>query len=153
MGKLFSSIPARPKISLTRLLTIRRRFSSAGALNSTSTRSKPLAISRNRLPKFSSRTNTLTIPASWRNSPTPKSTCSQKIADGVYLIQAVGHTTGNSIIIAEGDGIFYMPLPTPTRRSTKTNCPSSLKICPPTGSARAAASPKINSTGLKEFSL
>ena len=33
---------------------------------------------------------------------------SQKIADDVYLIQAVGHTTGNSIIIAEGDGIFYM---------------------------------------------
>lgn len=33
---------------------------------------------------------------------------SQKIADGVYLIEAKGHTKGNSIIIAENDGLFYM---------------------------------------------
>ena len=33
---------------------------------------------------------------------------SQKIADGVYLIEAKGHTKGNSIIIAEKDGLFYM---------------------------------------------
>jgi N-acyl homoserine lactone hydrolase len=33
---------------------------------------------------------------------------SQKIADGVYLIEAKGHTKGNSIIIAENDGLFFM---------------------------------------------
>ena len=33
---------------------------------------------------------------------------SQKIADGVYLIKAKGHTNGNSIIIAEDGGLFYM---------------------------------------------
>ncbi len=33
---------------------------------------------------------------------------SEKIADGVYFIQAKGHTSGNSIIIAELDGLFYM---------------------------------------------
>ncbi len=33
---------------------------------------------------------------------------SQKIADGVYFIEAKGHTTGNSIVIAEDDGLFYM---------------------------------------------
>jgi rubredoxin/glyoxylase-like metal-dependent hydrolase (beta-lactamase superfamily II) len=33
---------------------------------------------------------------------------SQKIADGVYLIEAKGHTKGNSIVIAENDGLFYM---------------------------------------------
>lgn len=33
---------------------------------------------------------------------------SQKIADGVYLIKAKGHTNGNSIVIAENDGLFYM---------------------------------------------
>lgn len=32
----------------------------------------------------------------------------EKIADGVYLVEAKGHTTGNSIIIAEKDGLFYM---------------------------------------------
>lgn len=33
---------------------------------------------------------------------------SEKIADGVYYIPAKGHTTGNSIVIAEGDGIFLL---------------------------------------------
>ncbi|MBR0281303.1 MAG: rubredoxin [Oscillibacter sp.] len=33
---------------------------------------------------------------------------SQKIADGVYYIEAKGHTNGNSIVIAESDGLFYM---------------------------------------------
>lgn len=32
----------------------------------------------------------------------------QKIADGVYYIQAVGHTTGNSIVIVEDGDINYM---------------------------------------------
>ena len=33
---------------------------------------------------------------------------SQKIAEGIYLIEAIGHTTGNSIVIAENDGLFYL---------------------------------------------
>ncbi|MBQ9565929.1 MAG: MBL fold metallo-hydrolase [Synergistaceae bacterium] len=33
---------------------------------------------------------------------------SQKIAEGVYLIEAKGHTKGNSIVVAEKDGLFYM---------------------------------------------
>ena len=33
---------------------------------------------------------------------------SQKIVDGVYLIEAIGHTMGNSIVIVEDDGLFYM---------------------------------------------
>ena len=33
---------------------------------------------------------------------------SQKIAEGIYFIKAKGHTNGNSIIIAESDGLFYM---------------------------------------------
>ncbi|MBR0257688.1 MAG: MBL fold metallo-hydrolase [Synergistaceae bacterium] len=33
---------------------------------------------------------------------------SQKIADGVYFIKARGHTKGNSIVIAECDGVYYM---------------------------------------------
>ena len=32
----------------------------------------------------------------------------QKIADGVYFIEAKGHTTGNSIVIAEDGGLFYV---------------------------------------------
>ena len=33
---------------------------------------------------------------------------SQKIRDGIYLIKAKGHTNGNSIIIVENEGLFYM---------------------------------------------
>lgn len=33
---------------------------------------------------------------------------SQKIADGIYYIKAKGHTKGNSIIIVENEGLFYM---------------------------------------------
>ena len=33
---------------------------------------------------------------------------SQKIAEGIYFIKAKGHTNGNSIVIVELDGLFYM---------------------------------------------
>ncbi|MBR1406304.1 MAG: MBL fold metallo-hydrolase [Bacteroidales bacterium] len=33
---------------------------------------------------------------------------SQKICEGVYFINAKGHTNGNSLIIAEDEGLFYM---------------------------------------------
>ena len=32
----------------------------------------------------------------------------QQVADGIWFIEAKGHTKGNSIIIAENDGFFYM---------------------------------------------
>lgn len=33
---------------------------------------------------------------------------SRKIAEGIYFIKAKGHTNGNSLIIAENEGLFYM---------------------------------------------
>jgi len=33
---------------------------------------------------------------------------SEKIADGIYLIPAPGHTKGNSLVMVEQDGLFYM---------------------------------------------
>lgn len=32
----------------------------------------------------------------------------EKIAEGIYLVEAKGHTFGNSIVVAEDDGLFYM---------------------------------------------
>ena len=32
----------------------------------------------------------------------------EKIAEGVWFVQAKGHTLGNSIVIAEDDGLYYM---------------------------------------------
>ena len=58
---------------------------------------------------------------------------SQKIADGVYFIKAKGHTNGNSLIIAENEGLFYMFYPL------------SLKTCRTTGDVHAASKGKRNS--------
>ena len=33
---------------------------------------------------------------------------SQKIAEGVYMIRAKGHTNGNSLVIAENEGLYYL---------------------------------------------
>lgn len=33
---------------------------------------------------------------------------SQQIADGIHFIKAKGHTNGNSIVVVEDDGLFYM---------------------------------------------
>ena len=32
----------------------------------------------------------------------------EKITEGVWFVQAKGHTAGNSIVIVEGDGVYYM---------------------------------------------
>lgn len=32
----------------------------------------------------------------------------QQVADGIWFIEAKGHTKGNSIIIAENEGLYYM---------------------------------------------
>ena len=48
------------------------------------------------------------IPVYFTDGPYYNFPESQKIADGVYYIKAKGHTKGNSIIIAESDGLFYM---------------------------------------------
>lgn len=48
------------------------------------------------------------IPVEFTDGPYYNFSASQKIADGVYFIKAVGHTLGNSLIIVESDGLFYM---------------------------------------------
>ena len=48
------------------------------------------------------------VPVSFTDGAYHNFPASQKIRDGVYLIKAKGHTNGNSIIIAESDGLFYM---------------------------------------------
>jgi len=48
------------------------------------------------------------VPVSFTDGPYYNFPESQKIADGVYLIKATGHTKGNSIVIVECDGLFYM---------------------------------------------
>ncbi len=48
------------------------------------------------------------VPVKFTDGPYHNFPKSQKICDGVYLIKAKGHTNGNSIIIAESEGLFYM---------------------------------------------
>ena len=48
------------------------------------------------------------VPVDYTDGTYKNFPASQKIAEGVYLIEAKGHTKGNSIVIAENDGLFYM---------------------------------------------
>lgn len=48
------------------------------------------------------------VPVKFTDGPYHNFPESQKIADGVYFIKAKGHTKGNSLVVAENDGLFYM---------------------------------------------
>lgn len=48
------------------------------------------------------------IPVKFTDGPYYNFKEAQKIRDGIYFIKAKGHTNGNSIIIVENDGLFYM---------------------------------------------
>ena len=48
------------------------------------------------------------VPVSFTDGAYHNFPASQKIVDGVYLIKAKGHTNGNSIVIVENEGLFYM---------------------------------------------
>lgn len=48
------------------------------------------------------------VPVTYDSGPYYNFPRAQKIAEGIWLIEAKGHTRGNSIIIVETDGLFYM---------------------------------------------
>lgn len=48
------------------------------------------------------------IKATYQDGPYYNFPRSQKIVEGVYLIEAKGHTKGNSIVMVEDEGLFYM---------------------------------------------
>ena len=48
------------------------------------------------------------VPVSFTDGPYYNFPESQRIREGITLIRAKGHTNGNSIIIVEKDGLFYM---------------------------------------------
>ena len=48
------------------------------------------------------------VPVTFTDGPYYNFPEAQKIQDGIYLVKAKGHTNGNSIIIVENEGLFYM---------------------------------------------
>lgn len=48
------------------------------------------------------------VRAAYEDGPYHNFEKSEKIAEGVYFLPAPGHTKGNSIVIVEADGLFYM---------------------------------------------
>ncbi len=48
------------------------------------------------------------VPVKFEDGPYYNFPACRKIRDGIYFIKAKGHTNGNSIVIVENDGLFYM---------------------------------------------
>ncbi len=48
------------------------------------------------------------VPVEFQDGAYHNFEASEKITDGVYFLPAPGHTKGNSIVIAENDGLFYL---------------------------------------------
>ena len=48
------------------------------------------------------------IRVEYKDGPYHNFEASERIAEGVYFLPAKGHTKGNSIVVAEKDGLFYM---------------------------------------------
>lgn len=48
------------------------------------------------------------VPVSFTDGPYHNFPESQKIADGIYFVKAKGHTNGNSIVVVENEGLFYL---------------------------------------------
>ncbi|WP_407410172.1 MBL fold metallo-hydrolase [Methanobrevibacter sp.] len=48
------------------------------------------------------------VPIEFNDTPYKNFPKSEKIVDNVYLIEAIGHTMGNSIVIVEKDDLYYM---------------------------------------------
>lgn len=48
------------------------------------------------------------VPVSFTDGPYYNFPRSQKIAEGIYYIEAKGHTTGSAIVIVEDGGLFYL---------------------------------------------
>ena len=48
------------------------------------------------------------VPVSFTDGPYYNFPESQRIADGIFFIKAKGHTNGNSIVVVENGGLFYM---------------------------------------------
>ncbi len=48
------------------------------------------------------------IAVEYKDGPYHNFEASEKIAEGIYFLPAKGHTRGNSIVIVESEGLFYM---------------------------------------------
>lgn len=48
------------------------------------------------------------VPVTYDSGPYYNFPRAQKIAEGIWLIEAKGHTRGNSIVVAESNGLYYM---------------------------------------------
>ncbi len=101
----FSALGYRPE-QVTKILLTHRHSDHSGEL-----RSFPDAriyVNREELDAEELKGIPNIVPVDFTDGPYHNFPESQRIADGIRYIKAKGHTDGNSIVIAENDGLFYM---------------------------------------------
>ena len=91
---------------VTRILLTHRHSDHSGELKSFP--NAKVYVNQNEMDSAELQGLTNLVPVCFSDGPYYNFPESQKITDGIHLIKATGHTKGNSIVIVENEGLFYM---------------------------------------------
>ncbi len=101
----FTSLGYKPE-QVTKILLTHRHADHSGELKSFP--NAKVYVNQDEMDAAELQGQTNLVPVSFTDGAYYNFPESQKISDGIYIIKAKGHTKGNSIIIVEKDGLFYM---------------------------------------------
>ena len=101
----FEALGYRPE-QVTKILLTHRHGDHSGELRSFP--NAKIYVDKEELDATELQGLTNLVPVSFTDGPYHNFPEAQKIADGVWFIKAKGHTKGNSLAVAESDGLFYM---------------------------------------------
>lgn len=101
----FAALGYRPE-QVTKILLTHKHGDHSGELRSFPNAKKYINAEELEAEELQGLTNI--VPVNFTDGPYHNFPESQKICDGVWFVKAKGHTNGNSLIIAEDGGLFYM---------------------------------------------
>jgi glyoxylase-like metal-dependent hydrolase (beta-lactamase superfamily II) len=101
----FAALGYRPE-QVTKILLTHKHADHSGELHSFP--NAKIYVNADEMGVDELKNNPNLVPVHFTDGPYFNFPASQKIADGIFFIKAKGHTNGNSLIVAEKEGKFYM---------------------------------------------